>query len=417
MNPKILKYFGIFILLLISSYLIFALSKFLFNSYVKLNHYDDLLAKDYRGKDLPETQYLKVFLKKINISKNQKFTNNLSNYPRGYNIDNKFFVEYIQDKVLIVYANGSSFYYNVSDLLYSKIDKKINITNNLSGKISSTGILDLLVYKNEIFISHVKKDDKIKDCYNIVISKSELNFESIVFNEFFKTKDCDPYSKLDIGGGRMKFYEEGNKKKILLTTSDYSGKNAQNLNSSHGKILEINLIDSSFKIFSLGHRNPQGLMVFNKNIILSTEHGPMGGDEINLIKKNSNYGWKKASYGEPYKNFSIKNEFLLSKNHQLNNFVEPIYAYIPAIGISEIIDVNNKFSPKWNKNFLITSLNGRSIYRVYFDPNFSKIITQEKIFVGERIRDIVKDNEGKFFILALEDTGSIGILSRKNYDD
>ena len=124
MNPKILKYFGIFILLLISSYLIFALSKFLFNSYVKLNHYDDLLAKDYRGKDLPETQYLKVFLKKINISKNQKFTNNLSNYPRGYNIDNKFFVEYIQDKVLIVYANGSFFYYNVSDLLYSKLIKK-----------------------------------------------------------------------------------------------------------------------------------------------------------------------------------------------------------------------------------------------------------------------------------------------------
>jgi len=416
-TKKFIKYFGIFLVSLLTVYLILTLSKFLFSSYVKLNHYDDLLAKDYRGKTLPDTQYLKVFFKKINISKNQKFINNLNNFPRGYNINNKFFLEHILGKIFIIYANGSSFYYNVSDLLDSSIDKKINIINNLSDKISSIGILDLLIYENEVFISHVKEDEKISDCYNIIISKSKLNFEKIIFNEFFKTKDCDAHSKLDIGGGRMKFYKNDDKKKILLTTSDYSGKNAQNLASSHGKILEIDLVNSSYNIFSSGHRNPQGLIVFDENMILSTEHGPMGGDEINLIKRNSNYGWKKASYGEPYKNFDIENDFLLSKSHDLDNFMEPIYAYVPAIGISEIVNVDKMFSLKWNKNFLITSLNGRSIYRVNFDSNFSKIITQEKIFIGERIRDITKDNEGQFFFLSLEDTGSIGILSRKNFNN
>ena len=126
-TKKFIKYFGIFLVSLLTVYLILTLSKFLFSSYVKLNHYDDLLAKDYRGKTLPDTQYLKVFFKKINISKNQKFINNLNNFPRGYNINNKFFLEHILGKIFIIYANGSSFYYNVSDLLDSSIYKKINI--------------------------------------------------------------------------------------------------------------------------------------------------------------------------------------------------------------------------------------------------------------------------------------------------
>ena len=87
---------------------------------------------------------------------------------------------------------------------------------------------------------------------------------------------------------------ENNKEYVLITTSDYSGNNAQDLDSQYGKILQISLDKYEYQIFSFGHRNPQGLININ-NKILSTEHGPMGGDEINLIKKNSNYGWKIAS--------------------------------------------------------------------------------------------------------------------------
>jgi len=414
---KFKKKIFIFSILLVVFYLLFELSKLLFVSYVKLIDYKTLLAKDYRGKNLPETQYLKVFLKKINITKNNTSKNKIKYLPRGYNIDNKFLIEHVLNKIFIMYANGSSYYYNVSELINSNKDKKIIINNNLKDTISSVGILDLLIHDNEIFISHAEEDIKIKNCYNIVISKSNLSFKNLVFKEFFKTIDCDSHSRLDIGGGRMKFYLNNNKKKILLTTSDYSGKNAQNLDSSHGKILEVDLNNSSYEIFSSGHRNQQGLIVVNSDTILSTEHGPMGGDEINLIKKNSNYGWNEASYGEPYKNFNINNKFLFNKDHSSLNFQEPIYAYIPAIGISEIINVNKNFSPKWNENFLITSLNGRSIYRVKFDKNYNKIITQEKIFVGERIRDITSSNDGQIFFLALEDTGSIATISRKDFNN
>ena len=68
----------------------------------------------------------------------------------------------------------------------------------------------------------------------------------------------------------------------------------------------------------------------------------------------------------------------------------------------------------WQDNFLIGSLNGKYLYRVKFDENFNKILYYEKIFIGDRIRDIIYENESKDIYLSLELTGSIGILSKSN---
>ena len=145
---------------------------------------------------------------------------------------------------------------------------------------------------------------------------------------------------------------------------------AQDDNSLYGKILFIDFENQNAQIISKGHRNPQGLLV-DKGIILSTEHGPYGGDEINKIILDGNYGWPLSSYGENYK-YSTKilkdrNDYILKKSHYDYNYIEPIYSFVPSIGISEIIKVPNNFSKYWKNNYLITSLNGRSLYRVLFD--------------------------------------------------
>ena len=94
--------------------------------------------------------------------------------------------------------------------------------------------------------------------------------------------------------------------KIYLTTGDYNyWEKPQDVNSYAGKIISIDKNNYETKIISLGHRNPQGLQIIeNKNSLISTEHGPKGGDEINLIKLNEkkipNYGWPMSSYGEHY---------------------------------------------------------------------------------------------------------------------
>lgn len=99
-------------------------------------------------------------------------------------------------------------------------------------------------------------------------------------------------------------------------------------------------------------------------------------------------------------------------DHEKAGFEEPIFTFIPSLGITEIIKLGNNFVKEWQDNYLIGSLNGRHLLRVKFDKEKSKVLFIEKIFIGERIRDLLYDEENKLILLALEDTGSIGVISK-----
>ena len=139
----------------------------------------------------------------------------------------------------------------------------------------------------------------------------------------------------------------------------------------------------------------------------------MGGDEINLIQtekinenKIPNYGWPIASYGEHYggKNEKNKNKYEkypLYKSHTEHGFIEPLKAFVPSIGISEIVKI------KKNK-YVISSLKDNSLY--FFELNSEKkIINLDRVEVFERVRDLnFKDNK---LYLFMEDTASIGVIN------
>ena len=223
----------------------------------------------------------------------------------------------------------------------------------------------------------------------------------------------------DISSGKIQSLKLNNEDFILLSTSaDVLLNNEIDLKPQDdktifGKILIINEKNNTYEIFSKGHRNILGLYSDN-NIILSTENGPRGGDEINKIIKNKNYGWQIASYGETYASRWVPKENNdYHKSHENFGFEEPLYSFVPSIGISEIIKIDNNFSKKWQNNYLIGSLNYRHILRVKFDNNYNRLIFSEKIFIGERIRDLLSVPEEKIILLALEDSGSLGILSLK----
>ena len=162
-------------------------------------------------------------------------------------------------------------------------------------------------------------------------------------------------------------------------------------------------------MYSYGHRVIQGLYAEN-DLILATEHGPKAGDEINKIVFEGNYGWPIASYGEKYNSNYEKKPFY-KKNHYSLGFVEPLYSFIPAVGISEIIRLPNNFSDHFQDKFIVSSLYGRSIFIVHFDKDHNRVINLEKIFINERIRDIKYDYKNKNILLAFEENGEIGILS------
>ena len=148
----------------------------------------------------------------------------------------------------------------------------------------------------------------------------------------------------------------------------------------------------------------------NQEIIISTEHGPRGGDEINLIKKNGNYGWPISSYGDLY--FTRQKNPFYEKSHEEFGYIEPVFSYVPSIGISTIIKVPENFSKFWQDNYLIASLYGNSLHRIKFDSAYNKILFSEKIFLGERIRDI-KFYEKNLIILTFESGLDLGILKIK----
>ena len=277
--------------------------------------------------------------------------------------------------------------------------KIIKLNNNLN----STKVLDTLVIGDIIFTSYI--EDK-NNCRNFLISRAEIKDKSLIYEEFFREDKCAGF----IQGGRMQQFTFENKQGLIFSIADnladQPNNDPQSDNSNFGKIIFKSFDKDRKVIFSKGHRNPQGLIVLEE-VILETEHGPKGGDEINKIIYKGNYGWPISSYGEKYDS----NEFY-EQSHENQGFQEPIFSFVPSIGISELIKVPNNFTKKWEKNFLISSLNKQCLFRVKFDQNFNKIIYLEEIFIGQRIRDL-KYSQNHIF-LALENEGEIGILTKIN---
>ena len=130
----------------------------------------------------------------------------------------------------------------------------------------------------------------------------------------------------------------------------------------------------------MGHRNPQGLYYDQlSEVIINTEHGPLGGDEININKlkeadKIANFGWAISSYGVHYGRVTLE-ESPLHKSHVDYGFIEPIKYFNPAVGISQLIMDHNK--DKNHKNYVITSLGHKlmkevmSIHFFQFDQNIA----------------------------------------------
>lgn len=288
------------------------------------------------------------------------------------------------------------------------------------------GIKDILVINKFIYVSYIGEEKK--NCHDLRIIKAEINYDNLDFKLIYKTPGCvkqkNNYGEFlaqQGAGGRMFI---GRNDTIFFTTGEFRYRTlAQNQNSFYGKIIEINLKNYDSKIISLGHRNPQGLYYSKtNNFIISTEHGPKGGDEINLIKepgkKILNFGWPISSYGDHYyKNYSKEKlkKAPLKKNHSKYGFVEPLIFFNPSIGISEIIPIN-----KEETEFFFGAMGSEisekdlSLHYIKLNKSRTKVINHKYEILNERVRDIIVSKDFKTIYLFLETTSSIGILKRSN---
>ncbi|MAW09526.1 MAG: hypothetical protein CMC23_05350 [Flavobacteriaceae bacterium] len=310
---------------------------------------------------------------------------------------------------------------NFSTLINNKELLVKDFSSDNDGKIldnSWYSIKDLIYIGDFLYLSYIEK--KEENCINMEILRAKLSSDFINFERFFTYDECVPTDGIFTAhqsGGKIL---ELNDNEIAFTLGDFRQyERPQDLNSIFGKILKINLSTQNYEFISIGHRNPQGLSkTLNDNFILQTEHGPSGGDEINIIDLNTveNFGWPMASYGEHYNSTIIFNQgevekyAPLYKSHAEYGFVEPIWYFeLPIVRSHGIGDVDiNYFGPK--NSFFLASQNGRVLYEAVINFDSKSIVNFKTYKIGERIRDIEYGFELNQYFLLLEDTPSIGIL-------
>ena len=194
----------------------------------------------------------------------------------------------------------------------------------------------------------LKKIVLIYQFLKLIFLKQKLNLFIFTNQILVFKRDIEDFFSLHHAGGRLIDFDYNN---IVFSIGEFRSRSlAQDPNSINGKILKIEKDSKKVKVLSMGHRNVQGLF-FDKesNFIYATEHGPQGGDEINIIKdltKIANFGWPISSYGEHYgypkkNNSKIYKKAPLKKSHKMHGFIEPYISYNPSIGISELIVLKN----------------------------------------------------------------------------
>ena len=332
------------------------------------------------------------------------------------------YIDFHKDNTIIMSSRGLLVF--KKDFIDDKASfKQINTNiNNFIGldqydKNKWFSIKDILIFNNQIYVAFT--EEIRNDCWNTSVVSADMDYKKIKFKELFSSQDCvhsinniDGQFNAHQSGGRIIQFDDNH---ILLSIGDYRSRHlAQDKKSVNGKIIKINILNRSYKIISMGHRNPQGLYFDkNKNIILETEHGPEGGDEINIIEVSKfnqdevqNYGWAISSAGEHYggrveKNVQIYEKYPLHNSHSDFGFIEPVKSFVPSIGISEIVKIGQ------NK-YVVSSLKDKALYFFELDKN-SFLINLNRVEVSERIRDMqFKNNQ---IYLFMEDTASIGIIN------
>ena len=238
--------------------------------------------------------------------------------------------------------------------------------------------------------------------------------------EIFQT-DCLPdYEGVHYDGiGGASIHNAGN---ILLsigapTNNSEAIRNlAQNDKSFYGKIISINkksiknFLEKKgkveIKIFTKGHRNPQGLARL-KNKFFSAEHGPKGGDELNILEEGKNFGWPISSYGTKYESLAIASYKL---NHLKYGFKEPLIQFTPSIAISDLTNCSKNLKIFYEREGCLigTTLRDQSLIIILLNKDMNRVIGFEKIEFGERLRHIAKTIDGELFE---EKDGSIYVTS------
>ena len=282
-------------------------------------------------------------------------------------------------------------------------------------------VTDILLHEQSLdtFTLFVSHHYLTEDCAEFRISSTSLHLDSALAMTFspwqtlfiadpcltFTNKGHDPNVFFEGGQGGGRMLMDGDEHLLVVIgahgwEAKMEGRGRWPIISDDpdahlGKLVRIHVTTGTAEILASGLRNPQGFARDADGTLWAPDHGPQGGDELNILRPSLNYGWPYVTHGIQYGN-EIWPYTKAQGRH--DGFEMPVYSWIPAIAPSNLIVSDSQLFPLWKHDLLLASLKAHSLFRVRVHEK--RVVYVEQIHIGTRIRDITQMPDGRIALLA-----------------
>ena len=333
----------------------------------------------------------------INIFSEYKFETILSN------LDDAWSFEFLsEDKIIYTEMPGKLKIASLSDGSVVTLRNVPKVQYASQGGLSEVVLDPDFESNKKIYLSYSAKNSDGKS--TLYLMSAELNEDSLENNKIIFEAKAPRRIPVHLGA-KIAFLEDGT---ILLASGDGFDhrEKAQTLDNHFGKIIRINKdgtiptnnpfvnVEGALPdIYSYGHRNMQGLIVTKSGQIFEHEHGPRGGDEMNLIEPSLNYGWPAITYCIDYSGAVI------SPFTEKEGMEQPLFHWTPSIAPSDMIFYEGNRYPKLKNSFLVTALVSKDVKQVTFSESGKEV--QESLFseLNSRLRNIQASPDGLIYLM------------------
>ncbi len=241
----------------------------------------------------------------------------------------------------------------------------------------------------------------------VEVAVDELNYDRVkqrarFVANWFVSKPCVPISAVQHAAGRFEVIDK-NSAYVTIGDLGYTEIDDRAKRGDLGSIFKLTA-KSAVRI-SQGHRNPQGIVMFDKKVLMAAEHGPRGGDEVNVIEEGGDYGWPFVSYGQPYSGGDYVKP---GKTGNHDGYVQPITYWVPSIAPTELVQLPAAGWGTWGRALVLGTL--REEVLVFMKVSSDLAVTESvQVDMRDRIRDLELLRNGA--LLATTDSGKLITVS------
>jgi glucose/arabinose dehydrogenase len=304
-------------------------------------------------------------------------------------------------------SGGEIFLYNLEMKQLTKLGSLIAANRRVNDSrfaINDIAVLSQSATSANLLVSYPRLGLQ-RDCVEIVIEN--INYDRINqkikrIKNWLVTKPCVPISAVQHTSGRFAVIDS---KSAYVTIGDlgYTQISNRKKRGDLGSIFKVS--SNAITKVSQGHRNAQGILLYNGKDLLAAEHGPRGGDELNLIQQGGDYGWPFVTYGQPYGSGDYVKP---SKTGTHAGFIEPLKYWVPSIAPTELVQLPKSGWGNWNNQLVLGTLREQVLVFMAVDESFL-VTASINVDIGERIRDleVLSTNQ----LVATTDSGELLITT------